>query len=295
MCANTGQSKLYDLLYPIISPIGLHLAEKDSRIHALELILSEKDSRIHALESALAEEKISNVKLINDLTEKTLSNVTVIETLTEEKISNAKLINDLTEKISSNTIILETFAKIKQTIRGNTATATALIPFGDRDFYETIIQNADYNKVLFFKDFDIVRSLRHICTFLLRNSNNNHLIKHIIDNCININVDAPYDGYVSRRLIHLIIKYTNDEMIKYIIEKKNIDLNCADLDGNYPVHLICQKSSSIIIKNIINKYIYDPLIFDEAFVGMLMTSIDHNLYLNTDQKSELINLIKIND
>lgn len=262
-----------------------------SCINSLELALKEKNSRIHALESSLAEEKTSKIKLMNDLSEEKISNTKLIKDLTEQILSNAKLLNDLSEEKTSNTklmndysIILKTQSKIKQIISGN----ITLIPF------EIILRNKDYDKLLLYKDFDIERHFEQIHTFLI-NSKNNHLIKHIIDNCLNINAEVSLSGYSSKRLIHLIIKHTNDEMIKYIFEKENIDLDCMDQNDKYPIHLVCQISSStIIIKKIIDKHIHSSLTFGDAFTfkRALIHSINHNLCLNTYQKSELINLIK---
>ena len=77
---------------------------------------------------------------------------------------------------------------------------------------------------------------------------NPELIKYIIDKDIDLECVAN-DGW---KPIHFICFYSTPEMIKYIIDK-GVDLECATNLGMKPIHYICQYSNPEMIKYIIEK------------------------------------------
>jgi ankyrin repeat protein len=78
---------------------------------------------------------------------------------------------------------------------------------------------------------------------------NNNLIKDIISsNGINKIFNYEKNEY----LIHLICKYSNLEVLKYVIDK-NIDLNVKNIDGNKPIHYICKYARFEMLKYIVEK------------------------------------------
>src|SRR5690606_29491441 len=84
---------------------------------------------------------------------------------------------------------------------------------------------------------------------------NIYLIKKFIDKIIDLEVllDDPFGNHNYKlKLIHLICKYCNYEIIKYIIDK-NVDLDCTGLYNWKPIHYICRYQNYKSIKYIIDK------------------------------------------
>ena len=74
------------------------------------------------------------------------------------------------------------------------------------------------------------------------------IIKYIIDK--GVNLECQTDQKI--KPIHLICKNSTPEMIKYIIDK-GVDLECMTDQKIKPIHLICQNSTPEMIKYIIDK------------------------------------------
>lgn len=74
------------------------------------------------------------------------------------------------------------------------------------------------------------------------------VIKHVIDECINLDCLAENDI----RPIHELCMYSTPVIIKYIANK-DINLECKTSNGTRPIHLVCIHSTPKMIKYLIEK------------------------------------------
>lgn len=120
-----------------------------------------------------------------------------------------------------------------------------------KKLYKQIVKCADYNKLLECKEIDLHELISLIddnglCSnFFKRNTK---IIKHIINNCIDINI-VIMEGW---RLIHYITYFSKPDLIKYIV-KKGADLEVVTNCGSKPIHFVVDKSTDKIINLFIKK------------------------------------------
>ncbi len=120
-----------------------------------------------------------------------------------------------------------------------------------------IIKNKTFNKLLKYTDFklnDIFQIYDDendaFIKLLLQNCNNDNVIRHVIDNSIDLLYDNSTYVTTNYKLpIHYICKYCNSKLIKYIIENKEINYECTDINGYTPIYYIvkyhCDKDDLI--------------------------------------------------
>lgn len=181
------------------------------------------------------------------------------------------------------------------------------ISFGYADYIDKIhdlIKQGQYEGLLMYKRYDMrcmmdafhdVRTMHfgfdeneneYIYNHfgqLLMNCKQYDVIKHVIDNCIDIECKYLNDDM---KPIHYVCLYTTPELIRYMIEDKNInpeckgrlemrpihyalynnnpdapkllvdigvELECQDYNSTRPIHFACQYQSVDIIKYLVNK------------------------------------------
>ena len=78
---------------------------------------------------------------------------------------------------------------------------------------------------------------------------NNNLMKKIIDKCDDLE-RGDNGGW---KPIHYICKFSTPEIIKYVIDKEGVNLECENNDKCRPIHFICRFSTPEMIKYIIDK------------------------------------------
>ncbi len=131
-----------------------------------------------------------------------------------------------------------------------------------RSKYKNIIDNNNYQELLNLKDIDI-----HILINLVEDHDfppnnffkNIAIIKHIIDNCTDINAIIKSNW----RLIHYMCWAPSPpEVIKYIIDK-DVDLEVTTSRCNKPVHFVAIYSTSDVLMYMLQK-------------GVLTDAVDEN-------------------
>ena len=123
--------------------------------------------------------------------------------------------------------------------------------------------------------------------------NINRITKYIID----LMVDLEYINDEQWKPIHFICRHSTPEMIKYIVDK-GVNLECKEIDGWSPIHIICRYSALKMIKYMINKGCninrkiekYNGLTKNYGCTDL----ISLNEILNDSEKTELIDLLKLN-
>jgi len=123
------------------------------------------------------------------------------------------------------------------------------------EFISSVLKN-DFSKLIGYTNIIINDTLwtdeesSTICAYLFINCEDNDIIKNIIDNSI----DYDMEDDNGTRPIHLACKYSNKTIIEHLIEK-NVNIDCEDTNGNKPIHYITkhQQDSSSITKYFIAK------------------------------------------
>ena len=202
------------------------------------------------------------------------------------KIENDKLKSDLSAKINDYNQLQNTLSNKTKNILN---ASKSLEKYSQKLslMIKKIMENHEYEKLLSHKFFDAEYLFSHIYV-AIKNNMKMEIMKHIIDNCLDLNVevDAGYD-FISTRLIHLFCKYANPELIQYLIDK-GVELECPNKDGYYPLHLICRCSTPSMIKYIIAKGVdikSNPKID-------LIEIINQRSLFTADEKKELLALIE---
>lgn len=120
-------------------------------------------------------------------------------------------------------------------------------------YYEkinVIISNNEYRKLLEYGNFSMELFFEHCNIKILLKRLSYDLLKHIIDNCI----DLEYKDHHKKRLIHYLVKFVkNFDIIKYFIENKKININCSDKKANKPINLAILYNSPMVTKYLISK------------------------------------------
>lgn len=109
-----------------------------------------------------------------------------------------------------------------------------------------IMKNKTFSKLLKYTSFILNDALQvHgydtdiFIKLLLQNCNDDDIIRHVIDNSIDLLYNnTTYDVTKYKLPIHYICKYCNSKLIKSIIETKGIDYECKDINGYTPVYYI---------------------------------------------------------
>jgi ankyrin repeat protein len=105
--------------------------------------------------------------------------------------------------------------------------------------FKLIIKNE--RDILEMKRFDVTKVIKYIDRLIKLSD---YVVKHIIDNV---------DDHRYRKISRFIFSQCNNKIIKYMIDKKDIDLECQDNEGWRPIHYICRFSTPEMIKYIIDK------------------------------------------
>ena len=155
----------------------------------------------------------------------------------------------------------------------------------DNKRIKEIMNNCEYKKLLSYKSFDAKYLFANIF-HAINNGIGNKLMKHIIDNCVDLNIEINVEHFSSTRLIHLFCRHSSLEMIQYLIDK-GAELECPNKDGDYPVHLICRYSTFEIIKYIISKGVNI-----KSNPKIDLTEIINQRSFTGDEKRELLSLIE---
>ena len=120
----------------------------------------------------------------------------------------------------------------------------------NRSIIKKSIEENNFDNLTKFTDYDIkdMHNNNNIILKLVEKCKNETVLKHIIDNCIDLEC-VIVNGW---KLIHFICRYSTPKMIKYIIDK-NVDLECVSINKWKPIHHICRISTPEMIKYIIDK------------------------------------------
>ena len=227
--------------------------------------------------------KIDNNQLKADLSEKTLENNQLkidnnqLKTALSDKTTEYnKLYGEIKNILIANKSLKKRFQKLPSMICNKTV---------KNDEIEKIMKNYEYEKLLSYKFFDAKYLFSRIYNAIIIGMRID-IMKHILDNCLDLNVEVNIDMFASTRLIHLFSKNSNPKLIQYLIDK-GVELECPNRDGYYPLHIICASSTPSMIKYIISKGVNlksNPKI-DLAYI------INHRPFTN-DEKKELLALIE---
>ena len=124
----------------------------------------------------------------------------------------------------------------------------------NRSIIKKSIEENNFDNLIKFTDYDIKDMYNYnIFLKLVQHCKNENVLKHIIDNCIDLEcINLECIDYGRWKPIHYICRYSTPNIIKYIIDK-NVDLECATNNRWKPIHLICAYSTPEMIKYIIDK------------------------------------------
>lgn len=173
-----------------------------------------------------------------------------ISKLKVQKDLDAKQITILEKKNTNLTTMLE---KISTLI--NTNTNSNLLLHNDHvDDVDKIFRNREFMKLLLYTKFDIEKIFDNVNkNTILIHEKYSAIMKHIIDNCEDLNRTITRPSCAATRLIHLICYFARSDVIQYAINNKSIDLEYCDKNGHRPIHLICFNASVEDLGCIINR------------------------------------------
>lgn len=183
-----------------------------------------------------------------------------------------------------------------------------------------LINNNKFDELLKYKNFklDLIDSIRN----MVINCKNDSVLKHIIDNTLNIQgTDDVYypmheickhsfpeaiqyaidkgwnletscmNGY---RPMHFIFRYQEPGLIKQVLDI-DIDLNAAGGDGWRPIHYLCRYSTMEMVKYILDKGVdvQSELVKQNGELNNydFESRIKNNNKINVEDKEELLDLI----
>ena len=130
--------------------------------------------------------------------------------------------------------------------------------YANKDTIKRYITEKNFNKLLNYTDYIIMDNVidnslyyydEPIFEYIIKNCKNDNIIKYVLDNCIDIEVSECIENH---RPIHIVCRYSNPEMIKYIIDK-GVKLECRTNEKQRPVHFIFQFSTPEMIEYIVRK------------------------------------------
>lgn len=130
-----------------------------------------------------------------------------------------------------------------------------IIKIMEHNHYHKLLKYADFklNETLVFTDFK-----KYNFTKLVLQKCNDNIIYHVIDRSIDLTTDIFnfVDITDCKKLpIHYICKYGDPEFIKYIIENKDINLECQDINNNTPINYLIKyyREEDDLINLLVNK------------------------------------------
>lgn len=107
------------------------------------------------------------------------------------------------------------------------------------------ISSKNFNKLTEYTDFDF--QLLELPMLLTHAPIN--IIRYVVENMININIPDK-DGL---SLCHFLCKTNSYDLIKYLIDEKNLDITISTTNDNwYPIHIACINQSYDTIKLLID-------------------------------------------
>jgi hypothetical protein len=151
------------------------------------------------------------------------------------------------------------------------------------DILNEIINTKQFNELLNYTKFD----LSHNFVNLLMKCKDEKILKHVIDNAIDLNCIC--DEYQCRP-IHILCKFSTSKIIQYIIDKDGIELECENNDGWRPIHFICKYSTYSTILNTINKGVNTKFYNNDLKLEKI---IKRNNKLSDEEKDKIIKYIEI--
>ena len=258
------------------SPVDKYMKE----IHQLKADLSEKTNDCDQLKTALSH-KTAEYDILYDTTKNILNTYKSFEQ-SFPKLSHKTAEYDILYNATRN--ILNTYESFEQSF-------PKLPHLINGEIIKKIMNNHEYEKLLSYKFFDakyLFADINEANTYGIKNE----IMKHVLDHCLDLNVEVDMgdetfmgSGYLSTRLIHLFCRKSNPELIRYLIDK-NIELECPDKDGHYPLDLICEHSTFEMIKYIISKGVNTKSNPKINLIGIIKSRgfIDH-------KEAELISII----
>ena len=220
--------------------------------------------------------KISNIRIKNNLPREDIENVKLKDSNNKLEAENIKLKE---ENIKLRNLNEDIFVACKLF---NTSIQNLLSRTNNKQI-KKIFKNKEYEKLLSYSKFDVKYLFKRIRKDL--DEIGDKILYHIIDNCLDLNVNVDIIEYTSTRLIHLFCRYASHESIKYLIDK-GIELECQEKDGYYPVHLICEESSFQMAKYILNKGVNT-----KSNPKIDIVKIINRRNFASEEKNELISLI----
>ena len=129
--------------------------------------------------------------------------------------------------------------KISREHSNNVETVNKII--SNKQNFNRLLEYINFSMEIFLKNLEFDNFLKEA---------SDKIIKHIIDNCIDIEF-ADENGH---KLIHYIIQYSGKrpKIIKYIMDK-NVNFEYATKDGSRLIHFLIKYSTPSMIRYIINK------------------------------------------
>jgi ankyrin repeat protein len=146
-----------------------------------------------------------------------------------------------------------------------------------KEIFEKIIDNKQFDELLNYVKFDLNYNFKN----LLKNCKNEKILKHVIDNAI----DLECENDNKSRPIHFICENSTPEIIKYIIDK-DVNLECKNVWKARPIHYICEHSTPEMIKYIIDKGVNIKFDNDNNYLK-LEINIKENNKLSDEEKNDI--------
>lgn len=160
------------------------------------------------------------------------------------------------------------------------------------DKVNTYIINGNFKKLFKYANFSSVHIGSHL-EKILKNCKNNDILKHIISNLD----DLEHIYNTGWRLIHYVSRYSDFDIILFLIDKK-VDLQCETIDGTCrPVHIICAYQQYSVIKYFLSLPINIHFELKKIKNDILLTfnisdMIQNNSNLDSNEKNKLLENIK---
>ena len=160
-------------------------------------------------------------------------------------------------------------SSLKKIINGSSLVSLELLS-------HDILSNREYDKLYKYGSF----LLKEIEVRYIPECNNDAL-KHIIDNCSDLNIKPKYGSY--NFFTQMLVSHSkNYEIIKYIIENKNVNLEEKHKNNSTPIYFAYQHASLEIINLILNQNV--KLEFKNSYGRTHEPYIESNTNLSLNQK-----------
>ena len=200
---------------------------------------------------------LKNTKNSDLLNEKINASNERISALTKDLDQSNEKINTLIKDLNLSNKKLSLLKKI---IDDSNLVSGELLPH-DKNIQKVnnILNEKKYDKLYQYGSFLLEKiDVEHI-----RLWDNALVLRHIIDNCSNLNVKLLNGKYVF--LMQMLISHqTNYDIIKYIIDKKNVNLEEEYINKSTPFYFACQHSSFGIINLILDQNVRSGFINNDG-------------------------------